>query len=77
MVSNRETIKLLASEKHIPTWADYDHQLIYKRFAAAHEVLMRHSTVTTSSKISMYIMAYLWDKDSLELELAKRLGADT
>ena len=74
MVSSRETIKLLASEKHIPTWADYNHRLIYERFAAAHEILMRHSTVTPSSKISKYIMAYLWDSTSLELELSKRLG---
>lgn len=75
MVSSRETIKLLASEKYIPTWADYDYFILYKSFAAAHEVLMRHSTIAPSSKISMYIRAYLWDKDSLEIELTKRLGA--
>lgn len=74
MVSSRETIKLLASEKYIPTWEDCDFDLTYKRFAAAHEVLMRHSTVTPSSKISKYTMAYLWDRKSLELELMKRLG---
>lgn len=76
MVSSRETTKLLTSEKHIPTWADYNPRLIYERFAVAHEVLMRHSTITPSSKISKYIMAYLWDSGSLELELEKRLGAN-